>query len=307
MSDSVSVLNLRKLDSMGWVEEIQSTADHEGVADTNYSAIGTYLNAQYDAADAVGGIRDSRGLVALSRHTYDSFDVLENGDFYLFGGVLPYDNTGQPAQPWQTWESDLWKYTRGVGYTFLGRRSATQTSLVTSSLCIDWLDSNRLWVRDTTGVYAFNLTTNAFGSVITNGGNWGDESWMRFNEDTGTQGSLACGGSFGGSTWTEYDIAANTWSAGRAFPPGGNSTYDYVFYVPSRYGANYGAYFCYTPTIGQLWRWNGSAWSSIATGGPTAVDWVYGRAGFDEVHEVFYVNVYSGGWQTWMVRPYAFD
>ena len=307
MNDAVAVLDLRRLDSLGWVEEIESTADYRGVSDTAYNTIGAYLNAEYDASDVVGGVRDSRGLVALSRHTYDSFDVLENGDFYMFGGVMAYDNTGQPNPAWQDWESDLWKYTRGVGYSYLGRRSAIQTGLVTSSLCIDWLDSNRLWVRDDTGLYAVNLTTGSFGAAVTNGGNWGDESWMRFNEDDGSQGTIACGGSFGGGTWTEYDIALNTWSAGRAFPPGGNTTFDYVFYVPARYGANYGAYFCYTPTLGQLWRWNGSAWSSIATGGPTASDWVYGRAGFDEVHEVFYVNVYEAEWRTWMVRPYAFD
>jgi len=306
MSDSVSVLNLRKLDTIGWIEEIATTAAHEGVSDTAYNTIGTYLNSIYDAADIVGGVRDSRGPVALSRHTYDGFDVDENGNFYMYSGELPYDNTSQPAPPWADREGDMWKYTRGVGYEHLADRGVT-LFFTTGGVAIDYLDSSRVWLRDEDGLRPFALATNSFGSVVTTGGQWAEESFMRFNEDVGVQGSLIAGGSFGGSTWDEYDIDADTWSSTRAFPVGANTTDSYIFYVPSRYGSNYGTYFCYGSNQGTLWRWNGSGWDSVATGGPVPNDQIYGRTGFDEVHQVFYIVVYSAGWQTWLVRPYAFE
>ena len=307
MSDSITVLDLRRFDTVGWREEIISTADHQGVADTNYSAIGTYLNGIYDDTDVVGGVRDSRGAVALGRHTYDGCEVDENGDFWMYHGVLPYDNPGQPSNPWAVSETDLWKYTRGVGYEYLGQRTASYVSIPTGGFCIDTLDSDRVWCRDGNGLYPFNLTNNTFGASVTNSGNFGDESFMQFNEDTGTEGSIASGGSFGGSTWNEYNIATDTWSSNRAFPTGANTTTSFIFYVPARHGSNYGTYFCYGANQGTLWRWNGSSWTSIATGGPVPNDYIYGRAGFDEVHQVFYAVVYSSGWQTWLVRPYAYE
>jgi len=304
MNDATAILDLRRLDTLGWIEEVESTADHEGVADDAYGTLSTYFNSIYSSSIARGGVRDDRGLVPLSRHSYDGIGVTETGVIYMYGGILPYDNSGQSGQPWANRENDLWKYTPGVGWEYLAGRG-NDTAHGTCSCAIDTLDTSRIWVRDADGIKAFVLATNTFGSVVTSGGSWSEESFMRFNEDDGTQGTLVCGGSYGGANWTEYDIQADSWSATRSFPTGANTTSSYVFHVAGRHGSNYGTYFCFAPNQGTLWRWNGSSWASIATGGPTPNDLTYGRCGFDEVHQVFYVVVPS--WQTWLVRPYAFE
>jgi len=305
MNDATAILDLRRLDTLGYINEVNSTADHEGAADDAYNTLGTYLNGLYDTGIARGGIRDSRGLVPLSRHTYDGVGVTEDGVIYMYGGILPYDNSGQPSAAWANRENDMWKYTPGVGWEYLAGRG-NDTAHGTCSVAIDTLDSDRIWVRDSDGIKPFNLTNNTFGSVVDNGGVWGEESFMNFNEDDGVEGTLACGGSYGGANWNEYDIEDDSWSANRSFPSGADTDSSYVFHVAARHGANYGTYFCFAPNQGTLYRWSGSDWSSIATGGPTPNDLTYGRCGFDEVHQVFYVVVYSSGYQTWLVRPYAY-
>jgi hypothetical protein len=228
----------------------------------------------------------------------------------MYHGVLSYDNSGQPTPSWsQSAIQDLWRYRRGIGWDQLGRRTDSGLN-PTGSLAIDRLNSDRLWLRDSDGLRAFTLSTGQFGSVVTTGGQWGDESFMGFNEDVGVQGSLFVGGSYGGSTWNVYDIDDNSWGSTRAFPTGASTVSSYIFYVPSSRGANYGSYYCYGSNQGTLWEWNGSGWDSLATGGPSPSDFLYGRAGFDHVHQVFYMidpNWPTGPWETWLVRPYNYE
>ena len=97
MNDAVAFLDWRNFETVGWTEELISTAGHIGVSDEDYREIGQYLNANYNNATP-GGIFDSRGSVALSRHTYDQV-VVRSDHFYIFSGVLPFDHAGQPSPP----------------------------------------------------------------------------------------------------------------------------------------------------------------------------------------------------------------
>ena len=124
LSDAVAFLDWRNFETVGWTEELPSTADHIGVGDFDFSAIGQHLNQNYNP-QTPGGILDSRGSVALSRHTYDQLAVLGDS-FYMFSGVLPFDNPGQPSRRWAEREGDIWRYDFQTG-------TRSQLSFSTSS------------------------------------------------------------------------------------------------------------------------------------------------------------------------------
>mgnify|MGYP000045946714 FL=1 len=55
MSDAVAFLDWRKFETIGWVEELPSTADHIGGAENDYAQIGAYLNATDSGATRAVG------------------------------------------------------------------------------------------------------------------------------------------------------------------------------------------------------------------------------------------------------------
>ena len=303
MTDAVAFLDWRNFETVGWTEELPSTADHIGVADNDYGAIGRHLNANYNGSTP-GGISDSRGLVALSRHSYDQI-VVGSDHFYLFSGILPYDNPGQPAEPWNHVEGDIWRYDFGVGWTFIGAPLSRTSGHAAAAL--DTLTGN-IWVHDYTGLRLFNTSTGTTSGSRDYLNSQQEESSLNFNPDKGAQGTRFGSGRYAGSNWHEYDIA--TGQERNMGPVPGSSSSTYIIYVDDSFGPNYGTYFAIVPQNGTLRRWNGSGWDTIATGGPGGGQ-VYGRAGFESVHQVFYWvnNSYSGNnsWRTYVVRPYPFD
>ena len=310
MNDGTALLNWRKFSTEGFVENPLSTADFIEVADTNYASIGSYQNGLYSESIAIGGVRDERGFVPVSRHTYDSIDMDDDGSIYMFGGNLSYDNAGQPSPPWNTTgtEDDFWRYRQGIGWDQPGDDNPG-VGIPTSGMCFDRVDGGRVWTCGQEGLRTIDIATGVFSSSIRSRFdiNFGDESWLCFGEDDGAEGRLYSGGSFGGTQFAIYDIATDTvLSSNNPIP--GNYVNTYVWYIPASRGANYGTLFAYAANQGTLYRWNGSSWVSIATGGPTPNDFVYGRANFDEVHQIFYVIVPDGSsWAIWAVRPYAFE
>ncbi|HNP62619.1 MAG TPA: GlyGly-CTERM sorting domain-containing protein [Woeseiaceae bacterium] len=305
LNDAVAFLDWRNFETVGWTEELVSTADHIGVADNDWGQIGQYLNANYNGATP-GGISDDRGLVALSRHTYDQI-VVRSDHFYIFSGILPYDNPGQPNEPWDHVEGDIWRYDFGSGWSFIGAPLANQYG-GHAAAAEDTLTGN-IWVHDGAGLRLFNTTSETVSSPIASLSSQAEESSLNFNPDKGAQGTLFGSGRFAGSSWHEYDIATGQQRNMGAVP--GNAESTYIIYVDASFGSNYGTYFAIVPQNGTLRRWNGSGWDTVATGGPTGNGHVYGRAGFEPVHQVFYWihNSYSGNnaWQTRVVRPYPFN
>ncbi len=304
-SDAVAFLDWRNFETVGWTEELVSTADHIGVADNDWGQIGQYLNANYDGSTP-GGILDGRGLVALSRHSYDQI-VVRSDHFYIFSGILPYDNPGQPGESWDHVEGDIWRYDFGVGWSFVGAPLASQYG-GHAAAAEDTLTGN-IWVHDGAGLRLFNTTTETVSGAGDSLSSQAEESSLNFNPDKGSQGTLFGSGRFAGSSWHEYDIATGQQRNMGAVP--GNAESTYIVYVDASFGPNYGTYFAIVPQNGTLRRWSGSGWDTIATGGPSGNGHVYGRAGFEPVHQVFYWihNPYSGNnaWQTRVVRPYPFN
>jgi hypothetical protein len=305
MNDAVAFLDWRNFETVGWTEELMSTADLLGVGDFDYSAIGQHLNANYNPATP-GGIVDSRGPVALSRHTYDQV-VVRDDHFYIFAGVLPFDNPGQPSPRWANDEGDIWRYDFGRGWSFVGDPLALgytgHAAATADSLTGD------IWVHDGRGLRRFDTSSGTVGAPGDYLDSQAIESWLNFNPEKGAEGTLIGAGNYAGQNWHEYDIA--TGQQRNMGPVPGDAGTTYIIYVDSSYGPNYGTYFALVPRDGTLRRWNGSGWDTIATGAPSRNDYVYGRAGFEEVHQVFYwvTNSYSGNdsWKTYVVRPYAYN
>jgi hypothetical protein len=135
------------------------------------------------------------------------------------------------------------------------------------------------------------------------------ESFLNFNADKGSEGTLFGAGNYAGSNWHEYDVATGQQRNMGRVP--GNSATTYIIYVGESFGADYGSYFAFVPEDGTLRRWSGSGWDVIASGAPANNDYLYGRAGFESVHQVFYwiTNSYSGNdsWTTYIARPYPFS
>ncbi len=306
LTDAVAFLDWRNFETVGWVEDFPSTADHIGVADDEWGAIGRHLNSNYNSSTP-GGIQDSRGAVALSRHTYDQM-VVRDDHFYLFGGVLPFDNPGQPNAVWRTPdEGDIWRYDFGAGWTYVSR-DIKRGYPGHGAAAYDSLTGD-IWVHDDDGLRRFDTSSENLGSagdVLTS---QAIESSLGFNPEKGPQGTLFGSGTYAGSNWHEYDIATGQQRNMGRVP--GSAANTYIIYVDSSYGLNYGTYFALVPSDGTLRRWNGSGWDTIATGAPSQNNYVYGRAGFEPVHEVFYWidNTWSGNssWRTHVVRPYPFD
>lgn len=305
MSDAVAYLDWRRFETVGWNEEFQSTADYLGVADDDYAAIGRHLNDNYDGSTP-GGIRDARGLVALSRHTYDQVVVMKD-HFYLFAGILPFDNSGQPRNPWAIEEGDIWRYDFGRGWTFVGTPIARGRDGQAAAE-YDPTTGN-IWVHDFSGLRVFNTANESLGPA----GNYLDsqaiESSLNFNPEKGARGTLFGSGSYATGNWHEYDVATGRQTNMGSVP--GNASTTYIIYVDSSFGSDYGTYFAVVPRTGQLLRWTNNSWETVATGGPSNNEYVYGRAGFEPIHQVFYWihNPYSGNnaWQTNIVRPYPFN
>ena len=303
MSDAVAFLDWRRFETVGWTEELMSTADLLGVGDKDYEQIGQYLNDNYSEATP-GGIFDSRGYVALSRHTYDQVVVLDD-HFYLFSGALPFDNVGQPRRVWEIEEDDIWRYDFGQGWTFIDDPLRPEHAAAA-------YDSRTgdIWIHDGSGLRLFDTETEQLGSPRDTLRSQAIESFMNFNPEKGSRGTLFGAGQYaaGGDDWHEYDIA--TGRERNMGPVPGNVVNTYIIYVPAAYGDDYGTYFAFVPADGTLRKWNGNGWDVIATGGPSNDDYVYGRVGFEEVHQVFYWihNPFSGNddWQTFVVRPYPF-
>lgn len=304
-NDAVAFLDWRNFETVGWTEELVSTADYIGVADDDWGQIGQYLNANYDGSTP-GGIFDGRGSVALSRHTYDQI-VVRSDHFYIFSGILPYDNPGQPNEPWDHVEGDIWRYDFGVGWSFVSAPLASQYG-GHAAAAEDTLTGN-IWVHDGAGLRLFNTSTETVSAAGDSLSSQAEESSLNFNPDKGAQGTLFGSGRFAGGNWHEYDIATGQQRNMGVVP--GNAESTYIVYVDASFGSNYGTYFAIVPQNGTLRRWNGSGWDTIATGGPSGNAHVYGRAGFEPVHQVFYWvhNTYSGNdsWQTRVVRPYPFN
>ncbi|MDJ0710570.1 MAG: hypothetical protein QNJ14_09280 [Woeseiaceae bacterium] len=304
MNDAVAFLDWRNFETVGWTEELISTADLLGVSDNDYGAIGAHLRANFDGSTP-GGVSDSRGLVALSRHTYDQI-VVRDDHFYMFGGVLPFDNPGQGGSPWGEERGDIWRYDFGAGWSFVGAPLARGFTGQGNS-AYDPLTGN-IWVHDGTGLRLFNTTSETTGPVIDYLNSQAIESHLNFNSEKGAEGTLFGAGTYSGSNWWEYDIATGQQTNMGAVP--GGSRFTYIIYVDSSFGPNYGTYFALVPQDGTLRRWNGSGWDTIATGAPRG-DYVYGRGGFEPIHQVFYWvhNPYTSNnaWQTNVVRPYPFD
>lgn len=305
MNDAVAYLDWRNFETTGWVEELPSTADHIGVSDSNYSAIGSYLNANYSPSTP-GGIQDDRGYVALSRHTYDQI-VVQDDHFYLFSGVLPYDHPGQPNEPWANKEGDIWRYDFGAGWTFIDQPFPRGFVTGHAAAARDTLTGN-IWVHEENGLREFNPATGRTGPIIDYLNSQEVESFLNFNPEKGAEGTLFGAGNYAGSNWHEYDIATGQQTNMGRVP--GNAAHTYIIYVDSSYGPDYGTYFAFVPQDGSLRRWTGSGWETIATGAPSNNDYLYGRAGFEEVHQVFYWvhNPYTSNsaWRTYAVRPFAF-
>jgi len=306
MNDAVAFLDWRNFETVGWTEELISTAGHIGVGDEDYREIGQYLNANYNNATP-GGIFDSRGSVALSRHTYDQV-VVQSDHFYIFSGVLPFDHPGQPSPPWGTREGDIWRYDFGSGWTFVDAPLPRGFSTGHAAAAEDTKTGN-IWVHEENGLRLFNTTSETVGPVGDYLDSQAIESSMNFNGDKGAQGTLFGSGTYAGRNWHEYDIATGQQRNMGAVP--GNAGNTYIIYVDSSFGPDYGTYFALVPQNGTLRRWNGSGWDTIATGAPSNNDYVYGRAGFEAVHQVFYWihNPYTNNnaWQTRVVRPYPFN
>ena len=305
MSDAVAYLDWRNFESVGWVEDFPSTADHIGVADDNWAAIGSHANANYNPATP-GGLSDSRGAVALSRHTYDQMVVLDDR-FYLFGGVLPFDNQGQPNARWRTPdEGDIWRYDFGEGWTYISKDIASGWP-GHAGATVDTLTGD-IWVHDDDGLRRFDTSTDQLGPAGDFLNSQAIESTLNFNPDKGAKGTLFGSGTYAGSNWHEYDIATGQQRNMGRVP--GNAAYTYIIYVDSSFGSNYGTYFALVPSDGSLRRWNGSDWDTVATGAPRG-EYIYGRAGFEPEHEVFFwvTNNFGGNqsWKTYVVRPYPFD
>ncbi len=307
MNDAVAILDFREFDTVGWVEELQSTADLLGVEDGDFAAIGAELNSIYNT-DTPGGCLDERGAVALSRHTYDSIAPLPDLDgFMIYHGVLPYNNTSQPNPPWGDKEGDLWVYRFGIGWEYQqkpgptdGRSSpvavldpSTRLTWLMGEIGTQWSMEVRNWAAD----------TNTLSAVITSDiGPVNEEASACFNEDDG----VICAGMGYGGAWREFDVSTETWGTTLnigTFPNQGDSV-PAITHVPSRFGTDYGTYFGYDNTDGELRRYNGSGWDTIATGGPTDTH-VYGRFGFERNHQIFYMISAGNPWTTWLVRPYA--
>jgi hypothetical protein len=172
----------------------------------------------------------------------------------------------------------------------------------------DTLTGN-IWVHEERGLRLFNTRTESVGPVIDFLNSQEIESFMNFNPEKGAEGVLFGAGNYAGRNWHEYDIATGAQRNMGAVP--GNAANTYIIYVDSSFGPDYGTYFAFVPQDGTLRRWNGSGWDTIATGAPRNNDYVYGRAGFEEVHQVFYWihNPYTSNtaWQTHIVRPYAYN
>jgi hypothetical protein len=306
MSDSVAFLDWRNFETIGWVEELPSTADHIGVGDFDFAEIGAHLNANYNPATP-GGIIDERGPVALSRHTYDQI-VVRDDHFYMFSGVLPYDNPGQPNEPWADKEGDIWRYDFGQGWSFVDAPFPRGFVTGHAAAASDTL-TGKIWVHEERGLRLFDPDTGQVGPIIDYLNSQEVESFMNFNAEKGAEGTLFGAGTYAGSNWHEYDIATGQQTNMGRVP--GNASNTYMIYIDSSFGADYGTYFAFVPQDGTLRRWNGSGWDTVATGGPSSNDYVYGRVGFEEVHQVFYWihNPYTNNtaWRTYVVRPFAFS
>lgn len=303
MSDAVAFLDWRQFETVGWTEELISTADFLGVGDKDYETIGQYLTDNYNP-DTPGGVLDSRGSVAISRHTYDGVVAVDDS-FYLFAGALPFDNVGQPPHPWGIEEGDIWRYDYGQGWTFIddplieGHSAAAYDSR-----------TGDIWVYDNSGLRLFDTETGQTEPSRDTLRSQAIESFLNFNPDGGSRGTLFGAGQYANSdNWFEYDIASRRETDMGPVP--GNVITTYIVYVDSSYGDDYGSYFAFVPADGTLQRWNGSGWDVVATGGPTNDDYVYGRVGFEEVHQVFYwiYNPFTNNddWKTLIVRPFPFE
>ena len=227
----------------------------------------------------------------------------------MFSGVLSFDNAGQPNTPWAEREGDIWRYDFGSGWTFVGAPLPRGSVTGHAAAAVDSTTGN-IWVHEENGLRLFNTATETVGPIIDYLDSQAIESFMNFNPEKGAQGTLFGAGTYaGGSNWHEYDIATGQQRNMGRVP--GNSSNTYIIYVDSSFGPDYGTYFALVPQDGTLRRWNGSGWNTIATGAPSNNDYVYGRAGFEEVHQVFYWihNPYTSNnaWQTRVVRPYAFN
>ena len=303
-NDAVAILDWRAFESTGWYEEFPSTADVLGVDDRDYAAIADALHANYDPATP-GGFRAFGGRAggALSRHTYDHVVVMDDA-FYIFGGILPFDNPGQGAAPWGNTEADIWRYDFGVGWTYLDQyRTGYHEGHGAAALDTR---TGRIWFHDYEELRAWDPDTGEYANTGTYLNGQSIESSLNFNPDEGDQGTLFGGGNYGGDDWWEYDIATGRETSMGRIPGSRHSTY--IYYVPAEYGASYGTYFATVPADGTLRRWTGDAWETIASGGPSTDDYVYGRTGFEPHHGVFYWIHHpytSGGWQTWVVRPFS--
>lgn len=303
-NDAVPILDLRKIDTYGWTEVEPSTADWIGAADADANTITTYMSNNLDSV-AGSAVRDERGLAPVSRHTYGAVDVDWNGHAYLAGASTTYDwGTVGTSPPWGRNPYDVYRYRPGIGWDWFGVCPWAGSTFPNMGLGFDFVDQGRIWVRTDSGLGYYDFDTG-WSSNITNGRFFGDEQTAGFAEDVGSAGGWFEGGGIYSSTWGVYDIGADSWSASRGFPSGQPNT---LIYVPSRFGSNYGAFFCYTG--GQIYRYNegSGTWSSIASGGPSGVE--YGRFAFDEIHQVFIVTRGNGDgnpWSTYLCRPYAYE
>ncbi|MFT4615239.1 MAG: hypothetical protein ACI9NT_002391 [Bacteroidia bacterium] len=305
MSDAVAYLDWRKFESVGWVEDFPSTADHLGVADDNWAAIGRHANAKYNRATP-GGLLDSRGAVAISRHTYDQMVVLDDR-FYLFGGVLSYDNPKQPKARWRTPdEGDIWRYDFGAGWTYISKALGAGWP-GHAGATVDTLTGD-IWVHDDEGLRRFYTRTDRLGAAGEHLKSQAIESTLNFNPDKGAKGTLFGSGTYAGANWHEYDVATGRQRDMGRVP--GNVAHTYIIHIAASFGSNYGTYFAFVPSDGSLRRWNGSDWDTVATGAPRG-EYVYGRVGFEPEHKVFFwvTNNFGGNesWRTYVVRPYPFD
>ena len=321
--DGVYTLDMRRFETQGWRQEMRSSAEVTGNADEPWSWASSYFNARYDLSEAAGGIRDERGAVRLSPHTYDALAPLplENGrpvGFINIHGVLPYDTWLPPNPPWGQKAGDIWKYRFNEGWEYItqygpiGVRQSCAFAGLERSTGLIWI-VGELQTAFNNDVYTFDPATDQLTLISDNAGPVTEEDSGAMNEDAG---EFVVGFGFGATPWTRFNLSTQQFTtqiaSGGDFNTSPSVRVPAIVYVPTRFGSDYGTYFGYDTVTGVLRRRDPGTgnWTTIANLGPTTDGHVYGKFGFDEGHQVFYVVSQRGlglSWNFHMVRPYAYN
>lgn len=285
-NDAVAVLDLASFSSTGWVETFQSTADYLQVDDEDAVAIGAELNTNYIAGTSMF----QRGAVVgkISYHTFDGI-VPVAGGFYTFGGENTYDNPGQPVPAWANRTGSIAQYSEELGWRFISNDLVDSLFDVAHvAACLDYTDSNKIWVVQGWGLYSFDRTTEQITNENIVLPLWAAEGWIECGD-----GALYIGGGIGNNQFVTLDIASGNWSTAENLPFTSSREGSVVYALGTLYGYE----------SGSLWRWNGSDWDVQASDGPNVQNHSYGRFGYDALHQLFYlVEVVDDVWEVWFVR-----